>query len=179
MNDYISKIRRALTTLIDSRIATINITAIVNVVDKDNNTCDITTPKGQQLTVRLRALLDGSENGVIVYPALNSQVIISLIENNRDTAYVSQYGEVEEMVINFPGGIKAVLNADGVVFNGGTNNGMVKINDLVTRLNNLESAFNSHTHILTLTSGTGTAAPTILPVTETVISDLEDPKVKH
>lgn len=43
-----------------------------------------------------------------------------------------------------------------------------KLNALENKVNQIISAFNNHTHILTLSTGTGTAAPTSSPVSGTL-----------
>ncbi len=59
-----------------------------------------------------------------------------------------------------------------------------KINNLENLINDLIIKYNSHTHILTLTSGTGTAAPTVTIETGTIApitteSDLTNPHIIH
>ena len=78
---------------------------------------------------------------------------------------------------------------DGIMqFNDGSNGGLVEVIKLTQKLNNLENLvndlvakFNSHTHILTLTSGTGTAAPTTTiessTLTPTQRGDIENTKI--
>lgn len=64
------------------------------------------------------------------------------------------------------------LRNTGIVEIGGTANYAVKFNELKTEFNklktdfnNLVTKYNSHVHVLTLTAGTGTAAPTAVPQT--------------
>jgi hypothetical protein len=58
-----------------------------------------------------------------------------------------------------------------------------KLNNLENKVNDIVAKFNSHTHILTLSTGTGTAAPTTTKVpgtlTPTEQSEIENDKVKH
>lgn len=86
---------------------------------------------------------------------------------------------------------KLIITASDVIeLNGNANSGITKAAALKTKLNNLENLvnslvtkFNSHVHVLTLTAGTGTAAPTVLPestvLTPTVEADIRNDKVKH
>ncbi len=76
------------------------------------------------------------------------------------------------------GGIPRIVNPDD------SNSSLLKkINNLENLVNDLTSKFNTHTHILTLTSGTGTAAPTANPettvLTPTVQKDIENPNITH
>jgi hypothetical protein len=139
----------------------------VNSVDSANRQCDC-TPIGGDATTDLPGVLLCAENnnGLVVFPTVGSTVIVAL--STRNTAFVLMYSDI-----------------DSVQFMDGSLGGMVKVIDLVTKLNNLEnlvndlvSKFNSHVHILTLTSGTGTAAPTAAPeatvLTPTVRGDIEN-----
>lgn len=64
------------------------------------------------------------------------------------------------------------LKSDETIEIGGNANFAVKFNELKTEFdklktdfNNLVTKYNSHVHVLTLTAGTGTAAPTVVPQT--------------
>jgi hypothetical protein len=72
-----------------------------------------------------------------------------------------------------------------ITINGGNNDGLVKISDLISKINRLENAFNHHTH---LTAGTGSPVPPtvlaphtdIIPINPlTVKSDMEDTSITH
>lgn len=88
------------------------------------------------------------------------------------------------------------LENDGKVikFNGGDNKGLINIEDLTSKLNNLvnevnqlRTVFNTHTHSVTTTgtsvAQTGIASPTTSPVTTPVssfnVNDYEDTKITH
>jgi hypothetical protein len=147
----------------------------VTAVDADANTCSVQPANGGALRegVRLCAAIKSITNPVVVVPVVNSTVICGIIENNKRAVFVMLCTEVEEIQLR-----------------GDEFGGLVKVSELVSKLNNIEnmlndlaSKFNSHTHILTLTVGTGTAAPTVTPestvITPTVNADIENDKVKH
>ena len=84
------------------------------------------------------------------------------------------------------------ITPEGVLFNGGKLGGLLKIEQLTEKFNELIRAFNTHTH--TIPAGgvpvTGTAAaqsnpaPVMVPAVtqampEVRVSDYEDAKVKH
>lgn len=92
------------------------------------------------------------------------------------------------------GTIKISLDKDGVYLNGDGLGGLIKIAELVTRLNSVESAlsdlitkYNGHIHVTTATPGTspipGVISPTTATsasvVTQTSQSQLENTNVKH
>lgn len=123
----------------------------------------VTIPSGSNKDIRRTVYKDGS------FIAFN---------RNSGTYEVNVKGDV-------------MVTATGKIqLNGTGNNGIVKAPSLKTKLNNLENIvnslvtkFNSHTHILTLTSGTGTAAPTVVPETGVLVltnePEIRNDKVVH
>ena len=97
-------------------------------------------------------------------PEVNSIVVVSFLSD--DSAYVSLVSKVSEVHLN-----------------GKNFDGLVKVNDLVQKLNNLEnkvntiiSTYNAHTHVAS-SFGTPTTTP-VAPVTgtltPTIKQDLEN-----
>ena len=120
------------------------------------------------ITVRLMPTID---DGIFVVPTVGSTVTVSTDTN------------CEPIVVGF-------TETDKIVLRGGQFDGLVKVAELTTKLNNLEykvndiiNAYNAHTHILTLTMGTGTAAPTLTTVTGTLAptqqADIENTLITH
>jgi hypothetical protein len=145
--------------------------ALVVSVDTANRTCIVTKTGGAtsgNVVVRLMASVD---DGCYIIPSIDSSVVVLGSDNVKP--YVSQYSEV-----------------DSIIWLGGENDGVPLVKPLLEKINNLEkllnsliAKFNSHTHILTLTVGTGTAAPTTTTESDTIIptvkTDLEHTKIKH
>lgn len=113
------------------------------------------------INVRLMANID---NGFLLIPEVDSIVVVSFLSD--DSAYVSLVSKVSEVHLN-----------------GKNFDGLVKINDLVEKLNNLEnkvntiiSTYNAHTHVAS-SFGTPTTTP-VAPVTgtltPTIKQDLEN-----
>jgi hypothetical protein len=164
------------------------LTAEVDSVDIPSRSCTVTTISGKNQTaienVKLMAAID---DGVLFVPTVGSTVMISY--SNYNLPFIVQYSEVDQIL--FISGSSQVSIVDGkIMFNDGSYGGLIQIEKLVQKLNNLENLvndlvakFNSHTHILTLTSGTGTAAPTASPetttLTDTQRSDLENNLIQH
>jgi len=164
------------------------ITAEVDSVDIPSRTCTVTTISGKNQTaiesVKLMAAID---DGILFVPTIGSTVMISY--SNYNLPFVVQYSEVDQIL--FISGSSQVSIVDGkIMFNDGSYGGLVEVGNLVQKLNNLENLvndlsrkFNSHTHILTLTSGTGTAAPTASPettvLTQTQRNDIENTAITH
>ena len=113
------------------------------------------------INVRLMANID---NGFLLIPEVDSIVVISFLSDS--SAYVSLVSKVSEVHLN-----------------GKNFDGLVKVNDLVEKLNNLEnkvntiiSTYNAHTHVAS-SFGTPTTTP-VAPVTgtltPTIKQDLEN-----
>lgn len=113
------------------------------------------------INVRLMANID---NGFLLIPEVDSIVVVSFLSDS--SAYVSLVSKVSEVHLN-----------------GKNFDGLVKINDLVQKLNNLEnkvntiiSTYNAHTHVAS-SFGTPTTTP-VAPVTgtltPTIKQDLEN-----
>jgi hypothetical protein len=180
--------------------------ATVDSVDLAARTCNVTTLSSQgEMTIEGVQLMASVDDGLLLVPVIDSTVIVTYTTFNKP--FISLFSAIEKTVlivgdnnVSFEmdnlGILLEIANTklsvkDGITqFNDGSLGGLVKIIDLTTKLNNLEnkvnallSAFNTHTHILTLTSGTGTAAPTTSPVTgtltPTVRGDIEDTKITH
>lgn len=105
-----------------------------------------------KITARLMASLD---DGCYIIPKTDSTVIIAM--STHVEPYVAMYSDV--LKITWLGGYY-----DGVpilTHPTDTNKGLLKkINNLEDLLNDLITKYNAHTHVLTLSAGTGTAAPT-------------------
>jgi hypothetical protein len=147
-------------------------------VDNTERTCEVEPLNGNSelFGVRFQANIELTE-GIYIEPKVNSHVIIGFL--NPVQALVLQYSEVENVYID--------TNSD-TIFNGGTNFGMVKVVDLVTKLNNLENKVNdlvtwtathTHTGVTPGVGSSGTAVGIIGTLTPTTQSDLENTKVQH
>jgi len=92
-----------------------------------------------------------------------------------DFAVIS-YSEVEEISLKI-GEQTAEIDKNGFVINGGNLGGLVKINELTSKLNDLVRAFNTHVHPVTAVgTPTGTIA---IPAQSFRSSDYENKEVKH
>lgn len=175
--------------------------ATVEAVNIAERTCTVTTigDRGavQFDNVQLMASVD---DGLLLVPVVGSTVIVSYTTFNQP--YISLFSGIAKVLL-VVGENNAAIEMDdtGILleisntklkiedgkttFNDGSLGGLVKVIDLVQKLNNLENLvndliakYNSHTHILTLSSGTGTAAPTATTepqtLTPTQRSDIEN-----
>jgi hypothetical protein len=143
---------------------------IVDSVDETAQTCDCLPINGNAafLDVRLKA---GAGNGVLMIPKEGSVVIVQPI--NDETGYISLFSEIES-----------------IQFLDGSYDGLIKIADLVNKINGIEDKLNdilstlkTHTHA-GVTSGASSTAPpvdfvAILPLTKTQQAEIENDIIKH
>lgn len=144
------------------------------------------------LDVRLNAIDDDLQSFVTIYPVDGSNVIVGVIEGMKTEAVLIRASEIEKIKIRIADQ-SLTIDKSGFVINDGNLGGMVvidqiteKINELVESVNGLVSKFNSHTHTVSTTgtaaAQTGMAAVTIAkakaakPLTK---SDYENKKIKQ
>lgn len=188
----------------DSRVQVVLGTVVA--VNEAERTCSVTTISGQgEITFENVQLMASVEDGLLLIPTIDSNVIVSY--NTFNQPYICLFSGIDKvLLVAGENNASIQVDADGllleinetkvqisdgeIILNDGAMGGLVKVIELTQKLNNLEnkvnaiiSAFNSHTHVLTLTTGTGTAAPTAAPVSGTLTptqrADIEDTKVVH
>lgn len=150
------------------RIPAIIEPATVKSVDTTALTCVVELADETEISdVRLKAAIDNVKDGLVQIPVVGSTVLVGCIGNNVSVRTVIMFSQVNE-----------------VLFYNGANGGLVKIGQLVTKLNNVENkvndviAFiNGHSHV----SHGSPPSPgyTGGNLTATTQSDLENTKVKH
>ena len=140
---------------------------VVQSVDLAKRTCNVTLLDGGALEdIKLQAQASLT-SGVVVVPSVNSQVMVSF--QGRTYGYVSQYTTVSQVLID----------TDEIIINGGTFDGMVKINDLTTKLNLLRSEMQTELGkiVVSFTGVGGTYTPATLSAFSK--SDYENTKIKQ
>lgn len=132
---------------------------------------EVTAADGTKyLDVQLKAAING-KGGMVIIPVVGSTVLVERIDGSN-RLFIAMFSEIEE-----------------VVFNQGEN-GLVKIDMLTDKLNELVKAFNSHVHSGVITDVTGgSGAPAVgVPgfsekptqeASEFKKEDYEDIKIKH
>lgn len=189
------KVRKALLKLIKETVPTISLIAKVKAVDEVYYTCDVVPIDGGAIyhDVRLKATIDGNDNGMISIPKVGSLVIISNLNNNHDVYYVSRFTSVIKWHLKIDSGSALVFDDQGnITFNNGNLGGLIKIDDLKTQwdanINATGAAIKAaltviDTALNALASGSGqslnafnTAATSIQSLNKTT---LENSKIKH
>ena len=92
------------------------------VMGTDGDTCCVDIDGLVVSDVRLRAVVNGEESGILVTPKTGSYVTVADLSGNLTRLVVVGFSEVEKIKIN-----------------GGQNGGLVNIGELVDRLNYIEN----------------------------------------
>lgn len=179
------KIREGLRELVDFGAYEIY-GATVSTVDEAATTIDVLINDDLIIPdVRLRSNID-TDDGMYVIPAVDSFVLIGKIDGGVDY-FLIKASVIDKVIIKI-GAMTMLASEDGFVFNEGNNDGLVKIQKLTTKLNDLENQVND---ILTALqgitvplapSGTYPLAPafaSIIPLVTTQQTDIENTDVKH
>ena len=145
--------------------------------------CSILIGDLEVTDVRLRAVINDKDDQILRIPKQGSQVLVADMSGGqfRELVVIEQ-SETEKVDLSI--GQTTITIEDGkITINGGNNNGLVNIQDLTNKLNELVNAFNNHTHTTTATVGPTTTVGTLSTPVNTANafkkSDYEDTTVKH
>lgn len=110
----------------------------VKAVNSSNFTCDVSpVDEGAAYNdVRLQAIIDTEDTGILFVPKVGSYVMVSIVENDENNAYVAQYTEVD--VISFK--IKDVefhMDKDGVRIKKGNESLLPIVEAMIDELNKI------------------------------------------
>jgi len=103
---------------------------------ENNTTCTVELDGLAVSDVRLRAVVNGETSKILVTPKTGSYVLVADLPGDLSQLAVVGYSEVEQIEID----------TDKIIFNGGNNKGLIQIEKLTQKLNELVTAFNTHTH---------------------------------
>lgn len=178
------KVREALRDFLKSGIKVFPVT--VKEVHEDTCAIDVITAEGMEIfNVKLKAVTT-EKYGHIIYPVIESTVLISQIGEDND--FVVLHCDQVAKIFWKVGDMTMELTEEGFVFNEGENKGMVKLPELVQKLNNLENKMNefiswssTHTHTGVMAGGgsSGPAVGVVGSITPTQESDIENDKIKQ
>ena len=145
------------------------------VVAVDDLTCTVKIGDAEIEGVRLRASLTGRDRQILTVPKVGSSVTLGCLTADLNNLVVLQVDEVEKIIVN-----------------GGELGGLIKIQELTDKINELVDKFNSHTHILVTgavqVEGTAVKQANLAPITVPAVSnkaaklnkkDYEDETIKH
>jgi len=157
----------------------------VESVDEDKAICsvkiqtDVTLPN-----VSLQASIC---DGLLIIPVVDSTVYV--LTSKYNTPLVIQWSDIDKFMLQVGDSYLEVNNDGSFQFNDGSFDGLVKVGELVKKINALENLlngfitiYNSHTHTAS-SFGSPTTVPSaiesqqISPITQQ--QDIENDKIKH
>jgi hypothetical protein len=162
--------------------AHIIVDGVIDAVDETAFTATVKigddTNSATYFNVPLRVLIS-QQASVVEIPAVGTKCILSFRDGNIGRPQILACHQA----------LKILVNCDNIIFNNGTLGGMVKVEDLVTKLNNLENDINSLKNVFStwtpVPNDGGAALKTAAGVwfgqqlTPTQKSDLENEKIKQ
>lgn len=177
-------LQEALDKFFDRKSKDIFTLAKVTKINKDD-TVDVEVDGFEMYDISLKSIIDEKDSSVVLVPEVGSDVLIGRIAKSDTGLFVSKVNDLKEIKIHFKEGLKAVLNKDSFVIDDGKNGGLILIEELLKKVNRLESNLKSHQHLYIPYPG-GVPAATV-PTTKspsnafvnTTRKDIENQKVKH
>jgi hypothetical protein len=180
MNE-LEAVRKALIAFLAKYVKPSHIVGKVVDVNESEFTCTVKPITGgaEYHGVKLKPTNDADDNGAIAIPEVNSIVLISYINNDAHNYQLTAFSKISKYTFKCTGDI---------LFNDGTNHGLVKVQELTQRLNDLQTAHNKllndfmlhlHTDPLSGTTGTIVTPPTSTSLVPTQQSEIENSKIKH
>ena len=130
----------------------------------DGNLCEVTVGNINIPGVRLKASELADDGLMLITPKVGSAVTICSLSGDLTELVVLQVDHIETIVIN-----------------GGKLGGLINIEQLTDKINELVESFNSHTHQVTVSHPGGTFT-TVKPMESAKTfdkGDYEDVKIKH
>lgn len=125
--------------------------------------CSVITFDGEETIEDVELQSSTSANGLLLTPVIDSIVLVSWLSKNKP--FVTMFSDLESVSLR-----------------GEDHGGLVKVEELTERLNNIEKAFNSLVNTYNLHTHPSSNTPTASrgnTTTTTKKSDIENDKVKH
>jgi hypothetical protein len=105
-------------------------------VDERKQLVDVeVAPEVTYFNIKLKALSDGTKKGIVLLPAMESKVVFCKIEGEADYVIIAA-SKVDKIIADIDTEIS--INAPHIIFNGGDNNGLVKVKALESNLKNIK-----------------------------------------
>lgn len=184
--------REAIKAIVKPLIPSPAIQGTVSEVNKDEKVIAVVGENDslEIFDVRLMALVaDKAGNGITVFPAVGSTVIVAPLNNSDVLYYVCSYSEIESYEITI-GEVKFLMDSTGVFFNGGNNGGLINIEEFKVQQEKNNQILSA---ILSIINGAqivepGNGSPSAMQIALKAafagkqvgdFSAIEDTKVKH
>lgn len=162
------------------------IDGIVHNVNEEKALVDIAIQEDVFLyDVKLRAVSNNHQSGLICIPKVGSYVVVAKIRNASNYVLI-QCSELDKIIIDTA--IKTELNSEEIVFNGGLKGGLVTIEELKQNLEILKNYITTmntsvSTALATLDASAGSASSApyngIMSTMQINFADMENDKIKQ
>jgi len=160
----------------------------VESIDIEKQTCTVVREDAPKLFgVRLNATIAEYTDRLVLKPKLKSSVLLAIIENDVNEAFLLACSEIEEISLNIEDQ-SLLINKEGFVFNEGNLGGLIKIEELKTQLEKLtarvDAIFDGFSKLIFDPPQKGSVSVTngLIAITSPATEDfsaIEDEKVKH
>jgi len=164
--------------------------AIVTDVNEAERTITVKDSYGIEYPdVRLKASIKSSDD-VIIFPKKDSNVIVAIIGGDEGSLLIiamDEVGKIEGKI----GSITFKVDKNGVELNGNQFGSLIKIEEIVKKLNTIENAFNEHvsefnTHTHNAPQASSGTLATLVPLVlssqnlqNTQVAQIENDKIRH
>lgn len=113
----------------------------VTAVNETARTCDAQTIHGDaEISLPEVQLSAAPNDGMILIPAINSMVMVAITTQQK--AFVMMFSDLQKATITIAKTV-FTMDATGITLNDGSYGGMVKVTDLVSRMNAIENDINA------------------------------------
>lgn len=158
---------------------------IAKVKSVSGNKCSvITVTDDTEVTIEDVLLQTEVCDGLLITPKKDSNVLVALSVYNPP--YIAMFSDIDEFYLQVGDSSVTVKNNGKIQFNDGSYGSLIKIQDLVTKLNNIENLlnqfigiYNSHTHTNSAGTTTTPSAPETQTLTPTQLADIENNLITH
>lgn len=161
-------------TIRNMLMATVDVPAVLSgkvlEVDTESRTCNIDIDGTTLLGVLLQPVIDNT-TGIAIFPKVGAQALC-LYNAEWDGWVLLQASDIERIQLNI-GDTSIEVSADGILFNGGENGGLVNVNTL-------KSAFNAvASDIAAIATALNSLGRPIITTSTALDNTIEDNSVKH
>lgn len=132
---------------------------VLSVYEDEGFVCDC-QPLSGKATIKGVKLQAENKDGILITPSIDSVVFV--VMEDEFNGFISMYGCVDQ-----------------IQFYSGSNGGLVKVSELVDKLNVLEQRMTDHQHLVPQLGQSQSDPATNPIITETTVEDLENPLIKH
>lgn len=183
---------KALTRKIKGLIPNQSFIGKVVKVDEVKYTCTVMPldSDAEIFKVRLKPTIDNIKKGIIAIPSVDSFVIVGLLNNNINSAFVVWCSNIKKYYIVGEGGNTLEFKDDGtILINGEAHGGLIKVTELVAQINKLEDDLNDiktafNAWVVAPNDGgaalkAASATWALTPIVKTINVNIENTRVKH